>query len=129
MSPRTIPGVRVCEICGSLLKGYQLRFCSVPHSLQWLHGHKPSRHKAGRVLSAMMAAGEIPKPPRARGPFKYSPEMREAIHLVKTGSKVADLTPEQRELFRQYNRERSRLMREKRARKEGSIGSLPNRAS
>ena len=89
MSPRTIPGTRFCEICGSLLKGYQLRFCSIPCSLEWNHHHRPTRRKQAATLKAMMARGEMPKPPRATGPFKYSPEARAAIHMVFQSSPSA----------------------------------------
>jgi hypothetical protein len=71
LSP-TIPGNRFCEICGSLLKSYQLRFCSVPHSLEWLHNDRAANKRKAEVLSSMMAEGEIPKPPRATGPFKHA---------------------------------------------------------
>ena len=111
MSPRTIPGERFCEICGAPLKEYQLRFCSVPCSLTWLHSHRPSIEMAAETKRRMVANGEMPAPPRATGPFRYPPEMREAIHLVKTGARMADLTPEQRELYREYNREHGRLMK------------------
>ncbi len=105
MSPRSILGERFCEICGSLLRSYQLRFCSVPCSLSWLHSDRPSIEKAAATKRRMVADGEMPPPPRATGPFRYSEEMREAIHLVKTGTRIADLTPEQATLYREYNRE------------------------
>lgn len=116
MSPRTIPGERYCEVCGSRLKPYQARFCCVAHQRRWLDHYEPAQRKKSATLRAMMARREIPKPPRATGPFKFAPSIREAIHLVKTGARIDDLTPEQQALYRDYNREHQR---ERRARAKG----------
>ncbi len=114
MSPRAIPGPRFCEMCGSVLKSYQLRFCSLACSLEWNHHDRATRAKQGRTLSAMMERGETPKPPRAVGPFRYAdPELRAAMHHIKTGGRVAELPEHQRELFRAYNRECSRRRKER----------------
>ncbi len=81
----------------------------MPCSLKWLHGHRPSIEKAAQAKRDMVARGEMPPPPRATGPFKFAdPALRAAMHHVKTGGHVADLSPEQQELYRQYNREQAR---------------------
>lgn len=81
------------------------------------------------MLSAMMAAGEIQKPPRASGPFRYSAELREAMHRIKTGARMVDLSPAQQALFREYNREHSRQTkaraREKREAERRKVCSVP----
>lgn len=106
----------LCEICGSPLTPgtKQRRFCSNECQRQWLAACRPAQERKAATLGRMMEGGEIPRPPRAPGPFKYPPEMREAMHLVKTGTRISALTPEQQALYRAYNRDNQRRVKARR---------------
>ena len=112
----------LCETCGSPLTPgtKQRRFCSNECQRQWLATYRPAQERKAAVLSGLMKAGVIPKPPRPSGPFLYSAEMREAVHLVKTGRRISDLTPEQQSLYRAYNRENQRRVKARRRERGGS---------
>lgn len=105
-----------CETCGSplTLGTKQKRFCSNECQRQWLATYRPAQERKAEILRGLMKSGRIPKPPRPSGPFRYPPDMRAAIHLVKTGSRIADLTPEQQELYRAYNRANQRRVKARR---------------
>lgn len=97
----------LCQTCGSPLTSgtKQRRFCCNQCQRQCLATYRPAQDKKAAVLSGLMKPGEIPKPPRSSGPVPYSAETREAVHPVKTGSRISDPTAEQQILDRACNRE------------------------